>query len=561
MSFDVSTLHGRRATDRWNRMVVADLLERLTWSRPDKEAIVAWPGAYATPELARVTYRQADRVANRVAHALQAAGLERSDRVLLYCENSVEALLSLIGIAKAGMVAVPVNPLLAPDVLTWAIEHVEARFSIVDGQHAAKAAPAFAAAGLGIDVTIPIEGDVAPGSVAFDGWIAGRPETEVDVSPALHADDVWSLLFTSGTTAMPKAVMATSTYSYAASWAYVPSLTRGLRFEDDLRHLCFLPVVYHCGHHATLFASCLAGGTMILGRRPDPAQIARAITAERATSVWAGAPQFVQGIVDAALADPDEIDVSSLTVAVFSWGAMRPDLAETVARAAGDGHIELLEVFGQTEAMSCYRFWPEREPEKLQEAIGGTNHVGVPTPILAATVMADDGTILRGTAGVAGEAVYRSPAVTTGYYRNEEATAEAFAGGWFHSGDSCVYGKDGQQIMVDRYKDIVKSGGENVSSIRVEGVVAQHPAVARAAVVGLPDDRWGEAICAVVEVAPGRELDPDDLVRFCRERLAGYETPKRVEVVDELPVTVGGKILKYRLRQRFGGGGEATPAT
>src|SRR3954454_11456151 len=130
--FDVTSLRGRRADQRWNRTAVGDLLERLTWSRPDQEAIVGAPGAYFDTDFARVTYRQGDEAANRVANALLAAGLEPADRVLLYCENSVEALLTMIGIAKAGMVAVPVNPLMAPDVLTWAIEHVEPRLAIVD---------------------------------------------------------------------------------------------------------------------------------------------------------------------------------------------------------------------------------------------------------------------------------------------------------------------------------------------------------------------------------------------------------------------------------------------
>jgi acyl-CoA synthetase (AMP-forming)/AMP-acid ligase II len=147
--------------------------------------------------------------------------------------------------------------------------------------------------------------------------------------------------------------------------------------------------------------------------------------------------------------------------------------------------------------------------------------------------------------------VYRSPAVTAGYYRDEQATAHAFRDGWFHSGDSCVYDDDGVRIMVDRYKDIVKSGGENVSSIRVEAVLEQHPGIARAAVIGVADDRWGEAVTAVVAPHPDTQLDPTDVIAFCRARLAGYETPKHVRFLDELPVTVGGKVLKYRLRAMF----------
>ena len=547
MSFDVTTLHGRRASQRWNRVAVGDILERLTWATPDKEAIVAWDGACAEERFRRVTYREADETANRVANALLAAGLERSDRVVLYCDNSVEALLTMLGIAKAGLVAVPVNPLMAPDVLRWAIEHVEARFAITDAELYARGEAAFAAAGLQPGVSIPIGGGAVPGTVTFAEWIADQPATEPDVE--IHGDDVWSLLFTSGTTSMPKAVMSTHIYSYMASQTYTLSLTRGLRFEGDLRLCTFLPIVFHCGHHAAFFSAFLAGGTAIVGRRPDPAANVAAITAERATAVWAGSPMLLQSIADAAEEDPDA-DLTSLTVAMFSWATMHPDLVARLKDLCGD-ELGLLEVFGQTEAMSCYRFWSDQWPEKVAASRGTTNHVGAPNPLLAATIMDEDGTILAGRPGVPGEAVYRSPAVTAGYYRDEEATRAAFRHGWFHSGDSCAYEPDGQQVLVDRYKDIVKSGGENVSSARVEGAVVQHPDVARVAVIGIPDEKWGELVTAVIVAAPGRVPDEAGIIAFCRERLAGYETPKRIIVVDELPETVGGKILKYKLRERY----------
>jgi acyl-CoA synthetase (AMP-forming)/AMP-acid ligase II len=188
----------------------------------------------------------------------------------------------------------------------------------------------------------------------------------------------------------------------------------------------------------------------------------------------------------------------------------------------------------------------------VQAGAGAVNYVGVPNPVLAARVIDDAGNDLRGAPGTPGEAVYRSPAITAGYFRNVEATREAFEGGWFHSGDSCTYDEDGLQVMVDRYKDIVKSGGENVSSLRVESVVAQHPDVARVAVIGVPDERWGEMVTAVIVAQPGAEPRSDEIIAFCRQRLAGYETPKRVVVVDGMPETVGGKILKYRLREQIG---------
>jgi acyl-CoA synthetase (AMP-forming)/AMP-acid ligase II len=548
MDFDVTNLYGRRATARWNRMAVGDLFERVTWSFPDKHAIVGWEGAFGSPEYQRVTYRAADETANRVANALIAAGLQRGDRVLLFCENSVEALLLMVGIAKAGLVAAPVNPVMAPDVVAWAIEHVQARFAVVDAVLWPKAEPAFAAAGLMPAVTIPIGGDDVPGSASFSQWIAEQPAMEPAVE--IHADDVWELLFTSGTTATPKASMGTHTFSYLTAYSYALSLTRGLRFEEDLRLCSFLPIVYHCGHNSAFFPAMLTAGTAIVGRGVQPTPLASAITHERATALWAGAPQFLEALAETALADEAAFDLRSLTVAMVAWKTIHPELVAKLKRLCGED-VALWEIFGQTESMSGYRFWLDQWPERVDSGGGTVNYVGVPNPILAAKVIDPGGNDLRENPGTAGEAVYRSPAITAGYYRNEEATREALEGGWFHSGDSCAYEQDGLQVMVDRYKDIVKSGGENVSSLRVESVVALHPDVARVAVIGVPDERWGEMVTAVVVARTGAEPDCDDIIAFCRQRLAGYETPKHVIVVADMPETVGGKILKYRLREQL----------
>ena len=154
-----------------------------------------------------------------------------------------------------------------------------------------------------------------------------------------------------------------------------------------------------------------------------------------------------------------------------------------------------------------------------------------------------------------GEAVYRSPTVMQGYYKDEEATRAAFAHGWFHSGDSCMYDEAGLRIMVDRKKDIVKTGGENVSSLRVEAVMQGHPAVDRCAIIGLPDERWGEAVTAVVLLRAGAspgDVDEATLIAHCRAKLAGFETPKRVVFVEKFPETVGGKIQKHVLRASLG---------
>jgi acyl-CoA synthetase (AMP-forming)/AMP-acid ligase II len=275
------------------------------------------------------------------------------------------------------------------------------------------------------------------------------------------------------------------------------------------------------------------------------------IDAEGVTALWAGSPAMIRAL-DAVLTARPDLNARSLTVIVYGWAALPPATLASMKRHCGDD-LCVFEIFGQTESISCYRFWPDEWPELYAATAPQHNYVGVPSPILASTVLDAEGHDLASQPGVAGEAVYRSPAVMAGYYRDEEATRHAFRSGWFHSGDSCAYDDDGLRIMLDRYKDVVKTGGENVSSLRVEAVLTQHPDVAKAAVIGLPHPRWSEAVTAVVVLKDGAAASEEDLIKHCRASLAGYETPKSVVFAADLPETVGGKVLKYRLRAEHAG--------
>ncbi len=545
--FDVERLHGRRADRRWERVCVGDLLERMMWSDPDKVAFIARPDAVSDPRYARLTYKEANLLANRIANALLALGLERSARIALLCDNTVEGYVTKLAIAKAGLVVVPINPMLATDVVLHMLRHVGASVAIVDSELWPKQSAAFEKAGVKPVATILIGGSGAPvaGSESFADFLANAPDTEPDVR--IHGDDIWEILLTSGTTAMPKAVMLSHTYSYMVAYSYALTYAHGLPYESAMRTGTFLPMVYHVADHGCVLPALVSGGSAVLGRHLGPQAVVTAVTEEKITGLWAGSPQFIGTIAAAAEADGAS-DLTSITVLVFGWAALDPKLSAALKRLAGP-QLALVEVFGQTESNPCHRFWMERWPEKHQATAPAVNYVGIPSPILGSTVVDEQGLSLHDRPGVPGEAVYRSPAVTAGYYRDEAATRHAFRDGWFHSGDSCVFDEDGLRIMVDRYKDIVKSGGENVSSLRVEAIVSQHPAVARVAVIGLPDPKWGEAVTAVVVARAGHTIDEAELIAFCRERLAGYETPKQVVVAETLPDTVGGKVLKYKLRE------------
>ncbi|MFT5391480.1 MAG: acyl-CoA synthetase (AMP-forming)/AMP-acid ligase II [Gammaproteobacteria bacterium] len=543
MALDVESFTNRRNDARWNRVSVGDIIERMTWNEPDKVALIATPDATVDPKYARVTYAQANSLVNQIANALLSLELPRASRIAMLCENSNEAWLTKIGIAKAGLVAAPINIMMAPDVIAEALLRVEAKLCIVDhGQWAQLAEPLGA---VGIEPIVSIGAGPGDDLPSFDAFIAGQSDDEPDVT--IHGDDIWEVLFTSGTTASPKAVMISHTYTYMTAYSHMLTMTRGLEHESDIRLGVFTPMVFHIGDHLCVFGPLVCGGTAIIGRKPDGHVMARACTQERVTCFFGGSPQFVESMIEAVNETPFAYDLNAMTIMFFGWAPLSPGTLAAFRRQCGP-KLKVYELIGQTEAVACHRFFIDRHPEMYLREAPVINHVGKPSPIMAATIFSEKGEDLRHQPGVPGEAVYRSPAMFSGYYKDLGATEEAVRGDWFHSGDSFVYHDEEIRVMVDRYKDIVKSGGENVSSIRVEAVLQQHPSVARAAVVGVPDDRWGEAVTACVIATTGMEIDAEQIIAFARERLAGYETPKRIEVFDDFPTTVGGKILKYKLR-------------
>ena len=544
MTIDVENFRNRRNDARWNRVSVGDVIERMTWNEPGKVAFIATPEATVDPAYARVTYSEANDVINRVANALLALNLPRASRIAMLCDNSNEAWLAKVGVAKAGLVAAPINVMMASDVIAEALQGVGAQHAIVDQVLWEPLEGTLALANIRPIVSIggPPQGLIPN----FEEFMSGHGSDEPDVE--IHGDDIWQVLFTSGTTAKPKAVMISHTSTYMAAYSKALTMTRGLSHESEIRLGVFTPMVFHIGDQLCVFGPLVCGGTVIIGRKPQGPEMARAITDEKVTCLFGGSPQFVESLITEVQSKPEEYDLSSLGVMWFGWAPLAPASLAAFQELCGP-QLKVYEMIAQTEAIAGHRFFIDRHLDMYLREAPAINHVGKPSPIMGATVMDETGQDLRDKPGVAGEAVYRTPAMFSGYYRDLEATQEAVRGDWFHSGDSFVYGQDQIRLMVDRYKDIVKSGGENVSSIRVESVLQQHPTVIRAAVIGLPDDRWGEMVTACILKAPNTQLEEKALIGFARERLAGFETPKRIVVMDEFPTTVGGKVLKYKLRQ------------
>jgi acyl-coenzyme A synthetase/AMP-(fatty) acid ligase len=515
----------------------------MTWNEPNKIALITTQDAAVNPDYQHVTYAEATRVINQVTHGLIARDLPQSTRITMLCDNSNEAWLTKIGIAKAGLVAAPINVMMAPDVIAETLQHVEAKLAIVYqslwDKLAAKLGP------VGIEPIVSIGLDSKYPVQTFEAFIEGRSSEEPNV--CIHGDDIWEILFTSGTTARPKAVMISHTYTYMTAYSHMLSMTRGLDHESEIRLASFTPMVYHIGDHMCVFGPLVCGGTAIMGRKPEGHVMAETCSREGATCLFGGSPQFVESLIQAVDETPFPYDLSRIGVMFFGWAPLAPGSLGAFRRLC-QPNVKVYEIIGQTEAVACHRFFIDRHTDLYLREAPAVNHVGQPSPIMGATVFDEENYDLRGQAGVPGEAVYRSPAIFSGYYRDREATEEALQDDWFHTGDSFVYHEDEIRLMVDRYKDIVKPGSGNVSSIRVEAILQQHPAVARAAVIGMPDDRWGEAVTACVIASDGIEFNEQIVIEFARKRLAGFETPKRIVVVDEFPTTVSGKILKYKLR-------------
>ena len=379
--FDTERLYDRRADQRWNRVCVGDITERMTWSRPNDVAIVGWEGAYSNPKFSSLTWRQADRLANRIANMLRAHGLKRGDRLMLICENSVEAYVTKLGAAKIGVVPAAMNPSFAADVVRYLVDQVKPSFVIADANTRLELVTLLNGLGTPVNLTICIEGDAIPGSVDF----AEEVERHDDEEPiaTIHGDDIYELLFTSGTTAMPKAVMLSHVYAYLASHGFALSCTRGLGLESQLCLVTFLPVVYHIGDQILSLPALMSGGKLVIGRRSLPDFVADAAIKHAATAVWGGAPQTIKQISLALEARAPR--VKTLTVMIYGWGAVEPEVLHRL-ESWSRPDFQLVGIFGQTEAIACHRFWPASQ-RALFEATGSSrNLVGVPSPLLASTI-------------------------------------------------------------------------------------------------------------------------------------------------------------------------------
>jgi fatty-acyl-CoA synthase len=478
----------------------------------------------------RLTYAQFQERARRLASALAGLGVAPGDRVAVLAPNVPVALEAHFGVPLTGAILVMLNTRLQGQELAWILNHCEARVLLADPQL--------------LPVLDPVRGDLRHLRHFIDdyeGLLAGASPNFPD-PPEPDENGVISINYTSGTTGFPKGVM----HTYRGAWinAVGEVLEHGLTAESV--YLWTLPL-FHCNGWNLPWAVTAAGGRHILLRQVDPRRICELIEQEGVTHLC-GAPVVLGSLVQYGI--QNQVRFGHRVKIITAAAPPSP----AVLRATEEMGAEVAHVYGLTETYGPHTICAWRAEWNAQEAGERARRKarqGVPYIIagLDMRVVDDHMADVPADGRTMGEVVMRGNNVMLGYYRNPEATEEAFRGGWFHSGDIAVLHPDGYIEIRDRKKDIIISGGENISSVEVEKTLYEHPAVLEAAVVAQPDEKWGEVPKAFVALRPDRQATAEELIEFCRARLAHFKCPKAVEF-GPLPKTATGKIRKNELRLR-----------
>lgn len=488
----------------------------------------------------RLTYAQFGERCDRWSAALQALGVRPGDRVAYIAPNTHSQLESFYAVPQIGAVLVPINYRLTPDDFTYIINHsgasvVCAHADYLDAVDGIRAAVPQVKHYIALDN--PAGG--RPGWLDYEDQLkAAAPEFK---QPDIPESGLLTINYTSGTTSRPKGVMITHRNAYINT---VGTLIHVHMSPAD-RYLWTLPM-FHANGWTFVWTVTAAGGTHLCLPKVEPRAIFETIAREHATMLCA-APTVLIGIANA----PDEVRALARPgVRVLTAGA--PPAAATIERVEGELGWEITQVYGLTETapfITVCEALPEHDQLNATDRATIKARQGVELVTSGELLVVDEGgKEVPHDGQTLGEIVARGNVIMRGYYNDPDATATAFRGGWFHTGDAAVVHPDGYVEIRDRIKDVIISGGENISSIEVEGVLLRHPAVQEVAVVGMPDSQWGESPHAFVVLKPGASVTEDELNQFVRDRLAHFKAPKGYHFVTELPKTATGKIQKFVLR-------------
>jgi fatty-acyl-CoA synthase len=508
------------------RQTLGDLLRRTAARVPDKTAIVCGEVSWS--------YAEFDAICNRLANGLLASGVKPGDRVAILSRNSHGFAAVRFALAKMGAVLVPINFMLNAEEVAYILRHSGAELlwtgpDLVDLGRAAAA----------LDTSVkrlawlPGEDPATPPADMehFDALLsADATEPQVDIDPTA----LLQIIYTSGTESLPKGAMLTHE---AVLWEYVSCLVEGEVAGSDLI-LHALPL-YHCAQlDVFLGPGVYTGATSVITGKPVPDNLLALIQKHRISSFFAPPSIWI-----ALLRSPrfDATDLSSLAKGYYGAAIMPVEVLKEVA--ARIPQIRLWNFYGQTEiAPVATVLYPHEQMRKAGSA--GRAVINVETRVV-------DDRMQDVKPGEVGEIVHRSPQLLLGYYKDEERTAAAFEGGWFHSGDLGILDEEGYITVVDRKKDMIKTGGENVASREVEETIYRMPGVSEVAVIGLAHPYWIEAVTAVIVPKDGHTLTENDVIAFCKEHMAHFKVPKAVVITDALPKNPSGKLLKRELRTRY----------
>jgi fatty-acyl-CoA synthase len=474
-----------------------------------------------------ITYREMRGRAAALAGGLRERGVGPGDVVGLLSYNCPEFLETVFAANHLGAIAMPINWRLAAPEVRYILDHSEARALVCDQSLLELADDATR----GLEATL-VRACVSPAAPA--GWTSLaelRAAAGEEAHVAVAADDVHRLMYTSGTTGRPKGVMLTHAN---LAWKNLAHIVEFGFTSADLGLAC--GPLYHVGAlDLTTTSLIAAGATTIIHRAFDASAVVDELERSRVTTVWL-APAMVNAIM--ALPDVEQRDLSSVRLIINGGEKMPIPLIERIQRTFPAAWFA--DAYGLTETVSGDTFL---DRDSIVTKLGS---VGRPCLYLELDVWDEQGRSVP--SGEPGEIVMRGPKVFKGYWRDPEATETAFAGGWFHTGDIGVRDEDGYLFIVDRLKDMIVSGGENIAGSEVERVLYEDPSVLEVAVVGRPDERWGEVPVAFVVLRPGATTTADALLERCRDQLARFKVPKDVAFIDALPRNPSGKVLKRELR-------------
>ena len=504
-------------------LTVNDFLERAELVYGDRVGFVDEPDQPAA-SWGSATWREVATRARAQAAGLDALGIGRGERVAMLSHNSARLLTAFFGVSGFGRVLVPINFRLNADEVGYIVEHSGATVLLVD--------PELDDAMRGVDAKHRFVIGAESDAVLYREGVEPEAWTNPD------ENDTATINYTSGTTARPKGVQLT----HRNIWlnATVFGWQTGVSDRDVYLHT--LPM-FHCNGWGMTYAVTGMGGRHIVLRKVDGAEILRRVR-DHGVTLLCGAPAVVAAILDAAQEWDGEIPGHGRTRMVVA-GAPPP--TRTIERVETELGWEFIQIYGLTETTPLLTMNRGREEyDALTPAERAAKLGRAGAPALGITLSTDN----------TGEVLARGNHVMEGYWQQPEETAKAIDDGWFHTGDGGAIDADNYLSIADRKKDVIISGGENVSSVEVEDCIFSHPAIAEVCVIGVPDEKWGEAVKALVVVAPGAAVTEQEIIDHCRERLAHYKCPKSVEIRDVLARTATGKLQKFKLREPYWEGRE-----